>query len=112
MTKILITVFCFLLIDAGNIQCQWNMVFQTDTSSFAFIPRYPLIGTSFFSRDSGLAVFSGKNGSTPATIIASTTDGGMSWNKKFTDSILYASGLTATDLNHIWLKDAPYIYST
>jgi photosystem II stability/assembly factor-like uncharacterized protein len=79
---------------------QFEQVYQTDSST-AF-GHYPIMGMKFFGRDSGI-VF--------ANNIATTTNGGISWQRyPWESGVPETHSLAFLDIDHSWATESGYVY--
>jgi photosystem II stability/assembly factor-like uncharacterized protein len=114
----------FLLLASASsiVEGQWTQIYQTDSYDCPKGVHYEIVGMSFFGKDSGI-VCSEKfySDSTiinliAGLIVATTIDGGKTWDKRPLDTILIVDIIgerfSFIDINRIWIVSWPGIYYT
>lgn len=102
--RISIIALLFIVLTCCVANSQWTQIYQTDSChcTSGTTGRYRIDGMAFFARDSGIVI--GNN-------IATTIDGGITWHEiNWDTSIIRGYSYAFSDINHIWVNNAPYIY--
>lgn len=99
--------FLLLTLISNAANGQWIQIYQTDTCTCPEGQHLPVIGMGFFGKDSGI-VWSKKYGDNGS--VATTTNGGKTWDTYRLVSNVTGSSAAFTDINHLWLNDGNIIY--